>query len=184
MVQDDSMCKKFALFIITLFASISIQADNSVEIEAFGYKLGDSTNVESLIKVSTTSHAGDEYKFSPQKLYGVFVDYRIRVTPETSKVFYIKASGEVKNKAECESEFGAITAVLDKKYGRGKENLAAQMAGMKQLRYSGSNGRIVVQCSKLLKYEVSVNYISDEVEKEAIAERGKQKSSGRNNSVL
>lgn len=178
------MYKIIALSIATSLALISTYANSSTLIEAFGYKLGESTNTSNLKKIATKTHAGDEYSFSPDNLYGVFNDYRIRVTPKTNRVFFISAKGEVKNRAECESEFGAVSSVLDKKYGKGTENLAAQMAGIKQLRYKGSNGRIVVQCLKVLQYEISVNYISDKVEKAAISERGELKSSSRNNSVL
>lgn len=168
---------------ILLITSVSVGGE-LITIKAFGYTLGEPTDVSGLKKLETSSHAGDEYAFTPEKPYGIFDTYIVRVTPKAKRVFYVEASAKVETRAECESEFGAVTTALDKKYGKGKDNIAASMAGVKQLRYKGKNGRIVAQCMTMGGYEASVNYIADDIEKAAIRERGELLSGERNDGSL
>lgn len=88
----------------------------------FGEKVSDEKHgFERVLKYSLS--AGHRYLFDPEDPYGKFEEYSVMVTPESNRVFKIRAEADFQHRSDCESELVAVKHSLEKKYGKWEDDI-------------------------------------------------------------
>lgn len=119
------------------------------------------------------------YFFTPNPPYKALTKYGVLLTPTSSEVYCIHASGNFPTAAEAKSQMDILVELLSKKYGPSKNPVSASLLGATKT-FGTNENEIQV---KTKGADLSVTYINSEIskaaEKELIAiESGRVDASG------
>ena len=127
-----------------LFSSIS-QAEEPID-GAFGFKLGDSFNQSTAIQKVTINNT-DMYEVKATQPYVAFNQYYIEVSPKSSKIQSIHATGQYSTLNDCVAEYKVLLTVLDDKYKNFKEPVKMNKNGYSIGMQLGANS-ITTMCNE------------------------------------
>lgn len=138
---------------------------------AFGKQLGDVFDPATAIGRSELTDGTPMYQFAPSEKFRSFERYYIMITPKSHKIYAIWAVGAVENTGVGEKEQAVIMSLLEKKYGKPKEEgLFDSMMGAKQL-HQGDR-YIIVKVSGFVDVTIDIRYydkkLTEITEKERI----------------
>lgn len=149
------------LALLMLVASTAGAAGQAEVEGAFGLEFGQVLDIAGRPEAEVDD-GGLRFPHHPENPYDPLSEYTVTVTPESRRVYMIRAVGHFSSLRRCREELITLAGILEKKYVKTSGKISERFGDMPEIRFGETSRKIYGHCEGgILNKRLVLTYIDE-----------------------